>query len=165
MMKRTIIFVLLTSLLTGISGLRAQELTLNEEINKINSILKSNPYRDTFMEITFYYSIEITQDEELIVSMEFNGPLKTKSKARIADLNLSFQIDTALEGTSSVCWYCKTVELSGKGDCVYGESITTQGAKETHYSDNMCGMITRDAVKRDQLIKAFGELFRKVIEK
>lgn len=164
MIKRTIIFVLLTSLLTGISGLRAQELSLNEEINKINTILKSNPYRDTFLEITFYYSIDITPDKELVVKMDFDGPFKTISKARILDLNSSLQTDTALEGTSSICWHCKNAEKSGKADCVYSESITAQGEKETHYMDNICVMITRQGEIREKIIKAFDELFRIALE-
>ena len=83
MMKRIIFFVFLTYLLSGIAAVKSQELTTTEEINYINSLLKANPYRDTFLEITFFYSIDITPEKELIVKMDFDGPFKTILKAKI----------------------------------------------------------------------------------
>ena len=84
MMKRMIILVFLTSSLSGIATVKSQELSSRKEINYINSLLKANPYRDTFLEITFYYSIDITSEKELIVKMDFDGPFKTTIKARIS---------------------------------------------------------------------------------
>lgn len=163
-MKRIILFVFLTYLLSGIAAVKSQELTTTEEINYINSLLKANPYRDTFLEITFFYSIDITQEKELVVKMDFDGPFKTIVKARIPDLNTALQIDTALEGTSSICWNCKPSGTNSQTNCVYNESITSGGEKESHYSDNICVMISRKEDIRGVLIKSFDRLFKRVLE-
>ncbi len=161
---RIILFVSLTYLLTGIAAVKSQDPTVREEINHINSLLKANPYRDTFLEITFFYSIDITPDKELIVNMDFDGPFKTTLKASLLHLNTTFQIDTALEGTSSICWYCKPDEKTRQTNCVYNESITKEGEKESHFSDDICVMISRQDKIRNELIMAFDTLFKRVLE-
>ena len=163
-MKRIIVFVSLTYLLSGIAAIKSQELSAREEINYINSLLKANPYRDTFLEITFFYSIDITPDKDLIVNMDFNGPFKTVLKANVRDLGNSFVRDTSYEGNSSVCWYCKPNEATKVINCVYNETITSETEKESHYSDNICVMFARDSNIREDLIKAFNRLFKLVIE-
>jgi hypothetical protein len=164
MIIRSAILVFLICFLSGIVPVKSQELSVRDEISNINSLLKSNPYRDTFLEITFNYSIDITPDRELVVNMDFDGPFKTTVKARITDLHSTLQIDTALEGTSSICWYCKPVENISLTNCVYNESITSRGEKESHYSDNICVMISRQEEIRGKLIQAFNKLFTKVLE-
>lgn len=161
-MKR-LIFIL-SFFLSGIITINSQELAYKQDIDYINSLLKENPYKDTFLEIVFFYSIDITPSRELIVKMDFNGPFRTIFKAKIADLNTTLQIDTALEGTSSVCWYCKTDQSNKETSCVYSESITTEGENESHYSDNICVMISRKNEIRNKLITAFGNLFKKILE-
>jgi hypothetical protein len=164
MMKRVVFLVFLTFFLPGIETVKSQELTPAEEISYINSLLKSNPYKDTFLEITFHYSIVITSDKELVVNMEFDGPFKTILKAKIADLGGSFLRDTAYEGNSSLCWYCKTDNTKKENTCVYNETITSVNEKESHYSDNICVMFAKDSNIRDELIKDFDKLFKRVLE-
>ena len=163
-MKRIIVFVFLTHLLSGITTVKSQDTTAREEINYINSLLKANPYRDTFLEITFFYSIDITPDKELIVNMDFDGPFKTVLKANIRDLGNSFVRDTSYEGNSSVCWYCKPNEATKDINCVYNETITSETEKESHYSDNICVMFARDSNIREELIRAFDKLFKRILE-
>jgi len=163
-MKRIIFFISLTYLLSGIATVKSQDPTAREEISYINSLLKANPYRDTFLEITFFYSIDITPDKELIVIMDFDGPFKTVLKVNILDLGNTFVRDTSYEGNSSICWYCKPNEATKDINCVYNETITSETEKESHYSDNICVMFARDSNIRDELIKAFDQLFRNAQE-
>jgi hypothetical protein len=163
-MKRIFILVFLAGFFSGNETLKSQELSVKDQVDSVNAILKENPYRDTFLEITFYYSIDITSEKELVVKMDFDGPFKTIVKAKITDLNRSLGIDTALEGTSSICWYCNNAGLNSDANCVYNESITAQGEKESHYTDNICVMISRENEIRDRLIKDFDKLFRRVLE-
>ena len=150
--------------LSGIATVNSQELKAREEMILIDSILKANPYRDTFLEITFYYTIDITTDKELEVSMDFNGPFKTILKARLMDLGEQFLRDTAYEGKSTICWYCKTDDTIKENRCVYNETITSDLEKESHYSDNICVMFSRDANIRDELKKHFDKLFSLILE-
>jgi len=163
-MKRIFILIFLVGFLPWIETLKSQELIVRDEINSINSLLKANPYRDTFLEITFYYSIDITSEKELVVKMDFDGPFKTIVKAKILDLNRTLQIDTALEGTGSICWYCNSAGIASETNCVYNESITALGEKESHYTDNICVMISRQSEIRNKLIKEFDKLFQLVLE-
>jgi hypothetical protein len=164
MMKRMIILVFLTSVLLGNATVKSQDPTIREEISYINSLLKAYPYRDTFLEITFFYSIDITGDKELVVNMDFDGPFKTMVKARIIDLGSSFLRDTAYEGKSSVCWYCKTKDSNKENKCAYNETITSGTEKESHYSDNICVMFSKESNIRDVLVKSFDSMFKKVLE-
>ncbi len=163
-MKALIILVIISGFSFRFNSLKSQDLTIRKEIDHINSILSVNPYRDTFLEITFHYSIDVTPDRELLVSMEFDGPFKTIFKARIRDLGSSFQRDTAYEGNSSVCWSCSPDEITKDNKCVYNETITNESEKETHYSDNICVMFTMKSELQNELTAAFGNLFRKVLE-
>ena len=164
MMKRMIIFVFLSSLLSGTLTVKSQELTITQEIDYINTLLRANPYRDAFLEITFYYSIAVSAEKELIVNMEFDGPFKTTLKAGINELGRSFLRDTAYEGNSSVCWHCKSDDPEKENSCVYNETITSGTEKEFHYSDNICVMFAREGYIRGKLLKAFDNLFTMVLE-
>jgi hypothetical protein len=164
MMKRMNILVFLTIIISGISPVQSQELSVNDEIIYINSLLKANPYRDTFLEITFYYSVSVTPDKELIVNMDFDGPFKTILKAKISDLGRSFLRDTAYEGNSSVCWHWKSDDALKENTCVLNETITSETERESHYSDNICVMFLRDGDIRARLVKAFDKLFSMVLE-
>ena len=160
-MKKMIICLFLTFALSGIVPLKSQELSVREEIDYINSLLKANPYKDTFLEITFYYSIDVTPDSELVVYMDFDGPFKTIMKANMKKLDNTIQIDTALEGTSSICWNCNYDKVTGQNNCVYSEKIDKGGDKESHFGNNICVMVTRQSDIRDKLINAFRVLFKK----
>lgn len=163
-MKSLVLLIFLTFFFPGVDTIKSQELSTRDEINSINSLLKANPYRDTFLEITFFYSIDISSDKELLVSMDFDGPFKTIVKVKIADLGRSFIRDTAYEGKSSICWYCKTDEIIKENNCIYNETITSGAEKESHYSDNICVMFAKDSNIREELITAFDKLFKRVLE-
>jgi hypothetical protein len=163
-MKALIILILISGLSFRSNSIRSQDLTIRKEIDHINSILGANPYRDTFLEITFHYAIDVTPDGELLVNMVFDGPFKTLFKARIRDLGNSFQRDTAYEGRSSLCWSCIPGEITKDKNCVYNETITNANEKESHYSDNICVMFTMKSELQKELTSAFGNLFRKVLE-
>ena len=164
MTERLIVLIFLTCFLSGFETVKSQDMASKEEINYINSLLKINPYRDTFLEITFFYSINITQEKELVVTMEFDGPFKTVLKANIRDLGNSFLRDTSYEGNSSLCWYCKPNAATKDNNCVYNETITSETEKESHLSDNICVMFDRDSNIRDELIKALDKLFSRILE-
>jgi hypothetical protein len=106
----------------------------------------------------------ITDQKELVVNMSFNGPFRTSGKVSMHDLDPVIRIDTALEGTSLICWYCKPDSSSRPGNCIYNVTIPDQGNKESHLSDNICIMISRKTEIRSRLIRSFQELFSKVIE-
>ena len=163
-MNRILILIFLAGFMPGIETLKSQELTVKDEINFINTILKENPYRDTFLEITFYYSIDVTSEKELIVKMDFDGPFKTVLKARVADLGKSFLRDTAYEGNSTICWYCATDDTKKENNCVSNETITSETEKESHFTDNICVMFARDSNIREKLIKDFEKLFQLLLE-
>jgi len=163
-MKRMIILVFLTSVLSGNATIKSQDPAIREDISYINSLLKANPYRDTFLEITFYYSIDISAEKELVVNMDFDGPFKTIVKTRIIDLGSSFLRDTAYEGKSSICWYCKTEDSKQENKCVYNVTITPGTENESHYSDNICVMFSKESDIREILVKTFDRLFKKVLE-
>jgi hypothetical protein len=164
MMKWILILIFLAGLHPGIQTLKSQGLPVREEIDSINALLKENPYRDTFLEITFYYSIDITSEKELVVKMDFDGPFKTVLKASIAELGKSFLRDTAYEGNSTICWYCNTDDTKKENNCVFNETITSDAEKESHYTDNICVMFARDSNIREELIKDFDKLFQLVLE-
>ena len=75
--------------------MNSQDLPFRKEVNYIDSVLQSNPSMENFLGITYYYSIDITAEKELIVVMDFKGPFTTTSTARLADLNYSFVVDTS----------------------------------------------------------------------
>lgn len=163
-MKRVISLLILTFFLSGFEPVRSQELSPGEEVGYINSLLKANPYRDTFLEITFYYSIDITTEKELVVKMDFDGPFRTIIKAKISDLGRSFTRDSSYEGNSSLCWYCKSEDAKKISDCVYNETITSGSEKESSYSNNICVMFAKDSNIREEILKAFDMLFKRILD-
>jgi len=150
--------------MSGNATIKSQDPTVGEDISYINSLLKANPYRNTFLEITFFYSIDVTTEKELVVNMDFDGPFKTMVKARIIDLGSSYLRDTVYEEEGSICWYCKTEDSKKENNCVYNETITSGTEKESHYSDNICVMFSREGDIREILVKTFDRMFKKVLE-
>jgi hypothetical protein len=143
--------------------LKSQSLTIKETINYINTLLKTNPYIDNFLEITFYYSVDITSKNELVVNIEFNGPFKSIIKSKISDLDHFFQKDFCNEASNSICWYCKPEDLTKYNACVYNEIIISEGGNENHYSNNICVMFSNQNEICDKLYNAFDYLFTKVL--
>ena len=72
-MKKKYILIGVLLIALSQSGLRSQSVTVKETVNNINALLKANPYVDNFLEITFFYSIEVTPDRKLVVTMESEG--------------------------------------------------------------------------------------------
>jgi hypothetical protein len=163
-MKKWFRLLCIICLISGFETPYAQDASVRQSVDNINSLLRENPYFDTFNEITFYYSIDITDKDELVVNMSFNGPFKTSMKVSIHDLDPVIRIDTALEGTSLICWNCKPDSSSRPAKCIYNVTIPDDGEKESHLSDNICVMFSRKPEIRSKLIRSFQDLFRKVIE-
>ena len=163
-MKKMMLFVFMTGFLLRLSAGKSQDLPFRETIEYINSLLKANPYVDTFLEIIFYYSIDISTDKELVVKMEFDGPFKTILKSKIRDLNLSPQKDSTYDNPGSICWNCMTNDLTNKKKCVINETIPTDGESEFHSSDNICVMFSKQNEVRYKLIRAFDKLFKEVLQ-
>jgi hypothetical protein len=164
MMKKMVLLSFLISFFSGIATVRSQELQIREQINYIDSILKANPYRENFLEITYYYSIDITPERELVVHMDFNGPFTSTFKARILDLNNLFVVDTSNEWSSSICWHCKPDGTGKEKTCVYQENLYTNGDKDIVDSEDICVMLPMKSDVRFRLIKAIEELVGKVLE-
>ncbi len=162
-MKKIAAFIFLNCILP-FNLIMSQPKDVRENIRNINALLQANPYTDTFLEITFYYSVDVTPEKELVVNMDFDGPFRTIFKAGISDLDRTLRIDTALEGTSSICWYCKQDTSRKPANCIINETVTKDGEKDSHFTDNICVMISRKSEIRSKLIEEFGNLFRKVLE-
>jgi len=162
-MKRMIFLALITSILSWITDLKSQDLTFRKEVSYIDSLLLKNPYFENFLEITYYYSLDITAEKELIVKMDFNGPFTTTFTARLTDLNNTFIVDTT-EYSSSVCWLCREDETGKEKRCIKQENLYTTGEKDIVDSDNICIMLTTQSEIRLELIKAIEELVKKVLE-
>ncbi len=162
-MKRLVLLLFLTIVLAGNHWLISQDLPFRKEVNYIDSILNKNPYYEGFLGITYYYSIEISRDKEIIVTMDFRGPFKTTFSARVADLTSNFIVDTT-EFSSSICWHCKTDETGHEKRCINQVNIYTTGEKDVVESDDICIMIPTLTDLRLNLIKSIGELIVKVRE-
>lgn len=125
-------------------------------IDSINEILKENPYHDGFNDISFFYSVSITPDKELVVEMNFDGPFKWVYKAKIDDLDLSPKNDVCRESPSSLCWQCKQKEPGKQNSCIEAIMILTEGEPDRQNASNICvsfsgrGMICNDLNQRFQ---------------
>jgi hypothetical protein len=164
MEKRLILLYFLIISLSGVESLKSQDPGIRKEINYIDSLLKTNPYLDTFLEITYRYSIDISPEKELVVNMDFNGPFTTTFKARLTDLNNAFVIDTSSDWSSSVCWQCKTSPAGKEERCIYQENLYPGGKKDIVDSDDICIKLTTQSNIRLRLIKSLEELIKKVLE-
>ena len=163
MMNRIIFLFLLTSFLSAIETVKSQDLPFRKEVNFIDSVLKENPYFESFLEITYHYSIDISAEKELIVKMDFDGPFSTTFTARLTDLNNTFIVDTT-EYTSSICWLCKEGDPGKENRCVRQANFYTTGEKDIVDSDNICIMLTTKSKIRVEIIKAIEDLIKKVLE-
>jgi hypothetical protein len=163
-MKKNIILVFILAFAFSQSAIKSESLTIQETLNYINTLLKANPYIDNFLEITFYYSVDITSNNELVVVMESKGSFKSILKSKISDLDHFFQKDFCKETSNSICWYCKPEDLTKDNGCVYNEIIISGGEKENHSSDNICVMFSNQNEICDKLYHAFDNLFTKVLE-
>jgi hypothetical protein len=163
MMKKLILPVFLFSQLSGLATVNSQDLPFRKEINYIDSVLQKNPSTENFLGITYYYSVDVTAEKELIVVMDFKGPFTTTFKARLADLPESFVVDTS-EFRSSVCWHCGTDSTGREKRCIKQEILYTSGEKEIVDSEDICIMLPAESDIRLKLLIAIEELVKKVRE-
>ena len=161
-MKILIFLALITSFFLLTTEIKSQDLPFRKEVNYIDSLLLKNPYFESFLEITYYCSLDITAEKELIVKMDFNGPFITTFTARLTDLS-TFIVDTS-EYNSSVCWLCKEDETGKEKKCIRQENLYPTGETDIVDSDNICIMLTTQSEIRVELIKAIEELVKKVLE-
>ena len=115
----------------------AQDAEVNKSVDSINAILKSNPFHDGFNDISFYYTIDVTQDRELIVEMNFDGPFKWVYIAKLQELDLYVK-DACNESPSSLCWTCKQTDPGKPNSCIRAEMIFTGGGSEKENATNIC---------------------------
>lgn len=163
-MKKYVLLILILICAINAVPVKSQCLSARETLDYINAILKTNPFVDTFNEITFYQTVDITKNNELEVSMDFNGPFKSIARSKISDLDFGLPRDSCNEISNSICWICKTKGLTGINDCVYNENIYTGGEKEIHVSNNICIMFSNQNSVCEKLNVAFDCLFKKVLE-
>jgi hypothetical protein len=163
-MKRIALLILINSLFSLPHTVKSQDLPFRNEVNFIDSVLRENPYSENFLGITYYYSLDITPDREIVVKMDFNGPFTTIFKARLTDLNQVFIVDTA-KSTSSICWKCLADESAMEKRCVWQINLYTTGEKDTVNTNDICLVLPAQSKLKLQLINAIDELVKKALEK
>lgn len=162
-MKKLIIFISLAGMLLAPGSLNAQDLPFRKEINYIDSVLNKNPYLEKFLGITYYYSIDITPERELVVVMDFKGPFTTTYKAKLADLVHPFVTDTT-EYTSQICWRCRCDDSGRETRCIFQMNTFTNSERDTIVTDDICVMLPDQPGMRIDLIRRIDELVKKALE-
>jgi hypothetical protein len=158
-MKKKILMVVLVALFSWQNKAASQNPSTIQSLDSINTILKANPFHDGFNDISFYYSVNITGDKELIVEMSFDGPFKWVYKAKISELDLTFKKDICKDSPGSICWLCKQTEPGKPNSCIQAEMIFTDGGSEKENSSNICvSFSSRPAICND-LNMRFQRLF------
>ena len=155
--------VILTTYIFVFNQAFSQNIEIDQSIDSINAILKANPYHDGFNDISFYYSIDITQEKELIVEMSFDGPFKWIYTAKVSDLDILPKTDICRESPGSFCWICKKSDSGEQQSCVRAEMILNEGASEKEYTSNICVSFLSRANICSDLNKRFQQLFTKVM--
>jgi hypothetical protein len=154
------IFMLIYSCTT----LRSQGLTIRETINNIDSLLKEYPYYDSFNEIAFNYSVDVTPAKELVVTMESEGTFKTIFKTKISDLDRSKMMNACNEDPDCILWHCNSDGKTKSDGCVYVSGTIPGGIEANYYQNNISVMFSRKALICNKLYNAFNELFTKVLD-
>jgi hypothetical protein len=162
-MKKAILMFLFTAIGAGQHYVNAQDVTIKEDLDSINAVLRAHPYHDGFNDISFYYSVDITQDKELVVEMNFNGPFTWIYKARISDLDISSKKDACRESSNSLCWICKQTDSGQPGSCVQAEMKFTDGGSEKENSSNICVSFSGQNLICNELNNKFQLLFSMVL--
>ena len=149
-MKKTLLLILLITVNSWFNHAASQANKPDLVIDSINAILKENPYHDGFNDISFFYAINITLDNELVVEMNFNGPFRWVYKANIKDLDLTTREDICIESPSSLCWVCKDIVPGKQNSCIEALMILNEGEPDKQNASNICvsfsgrGMICHD---------------------
>jgi hypothetical protein len=162
-MRKVILLIVFTALITGQTHLNSQSVAIKESIDSINSILKANPYVDRFNEISFYYSFDVTSEEELVVEMNFDGPFKWLYKTKISDLDLTPKKDACRESPNSLCWICKKADSTNVNSCVIAEMVYTDGGSQKENSSSICVSFSGQGLICNDLNRKFQLLFTRVM--
>lgn len=160
-MKKCLLLVFLA--FTGTYQIKSQDLPFQKEVKYIDSVLSKNPYFEKFLGITYYYSLDITSEKEIIIKMDFRGPFSTTYTAKLADLVHPFTADTS-EYSSSICWRCNTDETGKERRCILQENVYTTGEKEQVITDDICLMLPAETALRIDLIGRIDKLLKEVLQ-
>jgi hypothetical protein len=161
-MKKKYILICVLLIALSQSGLRSQSVTVKETVNSINALLKANPYVDNFLEITFFYYIEVTPDRKLVVTMEAEGSFKSVFRALISDLDYTYQQDFCKRSSNTISWNCKTEDLSKINKCVLVENIIPKTSEANYYHSNISIMFSNRNGICEELYKSLEKLFKEV---
>jgi hypothetical protein len=159
MKKKTYLMVVLVALCSWQNNALSQSNAIIQSLDSINAILKTNPFHDGFNDISFFYSVNITPDKELVVEMSFDGPFKWIYKAKISDLDLSQRKDICKDSPGSICWVCKQTEPGKPNSCIQAEMIFTDGGSEKQNSSNICVSFSSRPMICNDLNMRFQRLF------
>jgi hypothetical protein len=162
-MKIRIFLAFISLLCTGITSLKSQDLPFRKDVDYIDSILSKNPYNENFLGITYFYSLDISAEKELIITMAFDGPFTTVFKAPLNDLSIECVIDTT-EYSSSMCWSCREDESGRLKTCVKQINTYTTGEKDIVDSEDICIMLPTTKKTRVELIKSINNVVKKARE-
>ncbi len=160
-MKNSAFTFIFLIFLFNVNSISSQSPDAEELIKNINALLKENPYIDDFQEITFYYSVDVTPENEFVVKLEFDGPFKTLFRSKFSDLNPAVQNNPTMIPSTYICWNCKSKDSKENNSCVYNETTYEGGDKEVHTSVNICVMFSNQKGVYKKLSKAFDQLFSK----
>jgi hypothetical protein len=158
-MKKPILAVILIVMNMWQNNAASQNPEVIQSIDSINAILKANPFHDGFNDINFYYSIDITRNNELVVEMSFDGPFIWVYKAKITDLDLSPKNDACKDSPGSICWLCKETEPGKQNSCIQAEMIFTDGGTEKENATNICVSFSGRNMICNDLNNRFQRLF------
>jgi hypothetical protein len=145
-------------------NLKAQNANIREAQETINSLLLANPYFDNFLEITINYSIEISPDNVLAVTMESAGSFKTVFKIMIADLDNSRLSDSCSRANNSIYLYCRSTGVTETDRCVMVGGTMPGGEEANFKQDNIIVMFSNRKGICRKLNEAFGQLFARISE-
>jgi len=162
-MKRAVSIILITICISGFNKVFSQNISIKQSIDSINAILKVNPYHDGFNDISFYYSVNITEEKELVVEMSFNGPFKWVYTAKISDLDISPKDNVCRESPGSFCWICRKSASGEQNSHVKAEMILDEGSTETENTTNICVSFSSRSNICNDLNNRFQHLFSMVV--
>lgn len=162
-MKKVVFWFFAATIAFMPSALKSQSPSNAEILNTINTLLKTNPYVDNFLEITFYYSADITPENELVITMESKGNFKSIFKSKISDLDYSYQKDFCSNSVTSIIWQCRSKDKTNADDCVYVEGTVPGGADANYHQDNIAVMFSNKNGICSKLYDSFNQLFKNVL--
>lgn len=162
-MKKIFYTIILTACISASNQVLSQNIAVKQSIDSINAILSANPYHDGFNDISFYYSVNITQEKELVVEMSFDGPFKWIYTAKISDLDISPKPDICRESPGSFCWICRKADTGEQTSCVKAEMILNEGGSEKENASNICVSFSSRANICSDLNRRFQQLFLMVM--